>query len=120
MLEANGIDPDKANLYVPQTPQEIIAYQENILLNEAMDIPINETDDHLTHLIIHKGCLETVALVLHNQAHLDAYTRIQAASPQLDPWMVQADESAKNIQSSMTGANMAQQNAQQNSQPQNA
>ena len=54
VLEANGIDPDKANLYVPQTPQEIIAYQENILLNEAMDIPINETDDHLTHLIIHK------------------------------------------------------------------
>jgi hypothetical protein len=27
--------------------------------------------------------------------------------------MVQADESSKNIQSSMTGANMAQQNAQQ-------
>jgi hypothetical protein len=26
--------------------------------------------------------------------------------------MVQADQSAKNIQSSMTGANMAQQNAQ--------
>ena len=113
VLEANGIDPDKANLYVPQTPQEIIAYQENILLNEAMDIPINETDDHLTHLIIHKWCLETVAQILHIQAHLDAYTRIQAASPQLDPWMVQADQSAKNIQSSMTGANMAQQNSQQ-------
>jgi hypothetical protein len=50
--------------------------------------------------------------MLHRQAHLDAYTRIQAATPELDPWMVQADQSAKNIQSSMTGANMAQQNAQ--------
>jgi len=102
----------KANLFVPQTPQEMIAAQENILLNQAIDLPINETDDHLTHLIINNGCLDTVAKVLHMQAHLDAYTRIQAASPQLDPGMVQADQSAKNIQSSMTGANMAQQNAQ--------
>ena len=112
VLESNGIDPMKANLYVPQTPQEIIAAQENILLNSTIDLPINETDDHLTHLIIHEGCLDTVAKMLHRQAHLDAYTRIQAASPQMDPGMVQADQSAKNIQSSMTGANMAQQNAQ--------
>jgi hypothetical protein len=85
VLESNGIDPMKANLYVPQTPQEIIAAQENILLNSGVDLPINETDDHLTHLIIHEGCLDTVAKMLHRQAHLDAYTRIQAATPELDP-----------------------------------
>ena len=58
---------------------------ENILLNQAMSIPINETDDHLTHLIINDGALDTVAKALHMQAHLDAYTRIQASQPEIDP-----------------------------------
>jgi len=112
VLESNGIESQKANIFVPQSPQEIIAYQENILLNQGISLPINETDDHLTHLIINDGGLDTVAKALHMQAHLDAYTRIQATQPQIDEWMVQADQSAKNIQSSMTGANMAQQNSQ--------
>lgn len=112
VLESNGIEPQKANIFVPQSPQEIIAYQENILLNQGISLPINETDDHLTHLIINDWCLDTVAKALHMQAHLDAYTRIQATQPQIDEGMVQADETAKNIQSSMTGANMAQQNSQ--------
>lgn len=115
VLETNGIESQKANIFVPQSPQEIIAYQENILLNQGINLPINETDDHLTHLIVNDGCLDTVAKVLHMQAHLDAYTRIQASMPEMNPWMVEADQSAKNIQSSMTGANMAQQNATANS-----
>ena len=115
VLETNGIESQKANIFVPQSPQEIIAYQENILLNQGINLPINETDDHLTHLIVNDGCLDTVAKVLHMQAHLDAYTRIQASMPEINPWMVEADQSAKNIQSSMTGANMAQQNATANS-----
>ncbi len=85
VLEANGIDPMKANKFVPHSIQEMVAYQENINLNDARDLPIQETDDHYTHLVIHEGCLDTVAKALHMQAHLDAYTRIQAASPQLDP-----------------------------------
>lgn len=109
VLEANWIDMHKANIFVPHSPQEIIADTENMLLNQNMNIPINETDDHLTHLVIHQGTLDTLAKALHNQAHLDAYTRIQEVMPQ--EWMVEADAGAKNIQSSMAGANMAQQNA---------
>jgi hypothetical protein len=112
VLESNGIESQKANVFVPQSPQEIIAYQENILLNQGISLPINETDDHLTHLLINDGCLDTVAKSLHMQAHLDAYTRIQATQPKLNEGMVEADQSAKNIQSAMTGANMAQQNSQ--------
>lgn len=112
VLETNGIESQKANIFVPQSPQEMIAYQENILLNQGINVPINETDDHLTHLIVNDGCLDTVAKVLHMQSHLDAYTRIQASMPEMNPGMVEADQSAKNIQSSMTGANMAQANSQ--------
>lgn len=54
VLEVNGIDVHKANVFVPLSPQEIIADQENMILNQAIDLPINETDDHLTHLIIHE------------------------------------------------------------------
>lgn len=85
VLEANGIDMQKANIFVPHSPQEIIADQENIILNQGISLPINETDDHLTHLIIHEGTLETVSAMLHKQAHLDAYTRIQDAQPLQDP-----------------------------------
>lgn len=109
MLEVNGIDMHKANVFVPHSPQEIIADQENMLLNDGQNIPINETDDHLTHLLIHDGTLETVSAMIHKQAHLDAYTRIQATQPQADPGMVQADQWAKNMQSAMAGASMAQQ-----------
>jgi len=112
VLETNGIESQKANIFVPQSPQEMIAYQENILLNQGITVPINETDDHLTHLIVNDGCLDTVAKVLHMQSHLDAYTRIQASMPEINPGMVEADQSSKNIQSSMTGANMAQANSQ--------
>lgn len=112
VLQVNGIDLQKANLFVPLSPQEMIADQENMLLNQGINIPINDTDDHLTHLILHDGTLETVAAAIHKQAHIDAYTRIQDAQPMMDPGMVQASESANNIQSSMAWANASAQAAQ--------
>ncbi len=84
-----GLDPSEINRLYPQTPDELIAEQENVKLlkNELPKIHIN--DDHEIHLLIHAKAQDTKAAIVHIEAHKKALMikrdMAQAAAPMQAP-----------------------------------
>lgn len=72
---ASGYPEEKIASRFPKTPQEMLSEQENGVLSYKMDVSINPDDDHLTHLIVHKGAVENESTQKHIQAHIDAYIK---------------------------------------------
>ena len=73
ILESNGVPLEDIASEVPPSPQEMLAAQENTLLLNGEFVDIRETDDDLTHMIIHKAWGDDMEALLHIQAHIDAY-----------------------------------------------
>lgn len=108
---AKGIDDNKVDIYLHPMPQEQLQIMENMLLAENQFVPINPTDDDLSHIF---QCrlygLDTEAAIVHEMMHVQAF--IDKGG---DMSAIQApDENAAALQQSMAGQMMANQVASSN------
>lgn len=89
-------------------PQEIRAIQENQIMTSGIRVGIDRSDEHLTHLIIHRmAWVDTLEMANHIQAHLQAYIATWGK-----PWEVsEASQAAQSLQQSMAWQQLAQQQA---------
>ena len=64
-----GVETEEINRLFPQTPDELIAEDENVRLSENKLVKISIDDDHQTHLLIHANADDTPASIVHIEAH---------------------------------------------------
>lgn len=108
---AKGIDENKIDIYLHNSPQEQMQITENMLLAENEFVPINPNDDDLAHIFQCKLYgLDTEASIIHEMMHVEAFIAKGG-----DGSAIQAkDENAAALQQSMAGQSMANQVAASN------
>lgn len=111
MAKASGVDELGVDVYLHPSPQEQMQLNENVALSKNIFVPINPNDDDLTHIITGKSQgIETPAMAIHNQSHVEAYIAKGGSNSQIVP----ADQQAQKLQQSMAGQSMANQVATSN------
>lgn len=80
--EISEIPSDKLELIVNKSPEEMKQEIENELLKAGQFVEINQTDDHLAHLITLGEDLDNEAQILHKMMHMQAYAQNQQALQQ--------------------------------------
>lgn len=80
----NGYQKDEIERLLPPTVDELLAEDENKLINKGQVPPINANDDHVTHWEIHSKAEENDAKFAHMMAHRKAM-EIKRDQPQLFP-----------------------------------
>ena len=73
MLRVSGIDAEKINVLVPQSPEEYSAYQENELIKRNQLPTALPQEDHLTHIFVHQQEEQTNANKVHQETHWQLY-----------------------------------------------
>jgi hypothetical protein len=91
ILEANGLDSQQIEIIVPKTPQELIAETNIELLKMGEFVPMEETYDPMTHLIMLKNVENTVNVEIYRQGLLELY-KMQGGGEA----MPEVNESVKN------------------------
>jgi len=71
------LTPEQVDIYLPPTPHELRAREENKLLEEGIMPEIHENDEDLVHIAEHYKVEESVVRNLHIQAHIMNYLRKQ-------------------------------------------
>ena len=72
-------DPSLIDIMFPKTLEEISAEEQNEMLKADKLPPVLETDDHMTHIMIHRmSTADTWAKWVHIKEHTDAYAKQQA------------------------------------------
>lgn len=71
-------DPSLIDVVYPKTPEEMKAEEQNDMLKQDQMPPVLDTDDHMTHLYIHRMLQpKTWAAWFHIQEHEDALAKQQ-------------------------------------------
>lgn len=70
---ANGITKEDADMIVGETPQETDAKNENGILRYGQFVPVEPSDDDLTHLAIHTGAGDNPVVEMHKWAHIQQH-----------------------------------------------
>lgn len=96
-----GYSTEEVNRLYPQTPDEMIAEQENDSLNRNKMVKIHINDDHVTHLLAHANADDTHAAIVHIEAHKKALM-IKRTMNQNDP-NVQTPANPGEMPTSMQG-----------------
>lgn len=78
----SDVPSDIVDSIIAKTPQEMLQEMENESLKKNIPVDIQETDDHLTHLLTMGDNILTEAQIVHKMAHMEAYI----ATPQQQPW----------------------------------
>ena len=108
---AKGIDENKVDIYLHNSPQEEKQLQENLLLAENKFVPISPEDDDLAHIFQLKlYAIDNEAAAVHQMSHVEAYIAKGGQGSAVQ----QADENAASLQQSMAGQMMANQVASSN------
>ena len=68
------IEADVIENIIAKTPQEMVQELENESLKKNIFVEINETDDHLTHLLTMGDRILTEAQIVHKMQHMEAYS----------------------------------------------
>lgn len=79
--EVSEIPSDKIELMVNKTPEEMKQEIENEILKLNKFVEIEQTDDHLTHLIVLWEDLQNEAQIMHKMAHMQAYSASRQQQP---------------------------------------
>jgi hypothetical protein len=69
----NGIEEKDIAIILHDTPDEMMAKDENLILRDDEWVNVSETDDDLQHIAVHKAAGNTMATLAHTQAHIQAY-----------------------------------------------
>jgi len=72
MGKLTGLKKDIINQLLPPTPDELLADDENKILEKNGIVNVNTNDDHYMHLEIHNKLSDTPAKYAHMQAHKKA------------------------------------------------
>lgn len=84
-------DPSLIDVLFPKTPEEMKAEEQNEMLKHDQMPPVLDTDDHMTHLYIHRMLQpKTWAVWFHIQEHEEALAKQQAQQMA----MVQSEQTA--------------------------
>jgi hypothetical protein len=99
-----GYSRHEIDMIVPPSPSELDALEENKVLSFGTPLPIKATDDHASHITVHRRIGNTTPEVLqHNQAHILAFMQSGEAMA-----MRQQEVSGENLSQKENLANMAQ------------
>lgn len=91
----SGLKKDEIDMVYPPTPDELIAEEENLILNENERVDISPDDDHRIHIEVHNRAADTPAKYAHIRAHLKAIM-LQRSQPELFNPMGEIPPSAMN------------------------
>jgi hypothetical protein len=88
-------------------PEEELIKEENWILEDGIYFPIDESDNHLMHIILQKPFVNsTQEAIVHFQAHLQAW--VESWKPTNNEW----NWTLQSMQASMAATNNAQLNQQ--------
>jgi len=97
-------DPSLIDVMFPKSIEEIKAEEQNEMLKKDQMPPVLDTDDHMTHLYIHRMVQpKTWATWFHIQEHEEALSKQQAQQQQMQQ-MQQAEQAGQMGQPSTPGA----------------
>lgn len=82
LARLTGHRRDEIDRLLPLTTDEMIAEDQNIMLNQNKTVPVEKTDNHVVHLEIHQKANLTNATVAHIRAHKEAL-RLAKVRPEL-------------------------------------
>jgi hypothetical protein len=103
-LELAGLDGQEIDNILPPTSDEIIAQEQNDMINKGEEPPFLVNDNHLVHIRIHREAMENDIKKNHILTHLKAL-KIEQENPTLDQDILeqgmQEGERAKVPQQSM-------------------
>lgn len=107
----NGMEEKDIAISLHDTPDEMLAKDENLMLRDNKWVNVNPTDDDLQHMAVHKAAGNTEATLAHVRAHIDAYIAKGKPMPQApEAGGVEKEVASAAVaqQSSSIGANAAQ------------
>lgn len=84
MGRLSGLKKDEIDMILPPTVDELIATDENVLLEKNEVVMVKATDDHQMHLEVHNKLSDTPAKMAHIGAHKRAMA-IKKTNPELFP-----------------------------------
>jgi hypothetical protein len=84
MGRLTGLKKDEVDMIMPPTIDELIARDENVLLEKNEVVMVQSTDDHQMHLEEHNKLSDTQAKMAHINAHKRAMA-IKKTNPELFP-----------------------------------
>lgn len=84
MGRLTGLKKDEVDMILPPTVDELIARDENVLLEKNEVVMVKSTDDHQMHLEEHNKLSDTQAKMAHINAHKRAMA-IKKTNPELFP-----------------------------------
>ncbi len=80
----SGLTRDEVDRLLPPTIDELLAEEENDMLNQDKLPPVNANDNHIVHWEIHSKAKESTAKMAHMQAHKQAMI-IKRDQPEIFP-----------------------------------
>ena len=105
--EVLGYDKYKISSRLSWWPEEELIKEENWILEDGIYFPIDESDNHLMHIILQKPFVNsTQEAIVHFQAHLQAW--VESWKPTNNEW----NWTLQSMQASMAATNNAQLNQQ--------
>lgn len=84
LAQLNGMTKDQIDRLFPQTIDERVAEEQNVLLSKNQIVPVLPEDDHNVHLEIHSKAKDTDATFAHIETHKKALS-IKKVNPELFP-----------------------------------
>lgn len=79
-----GLKKDEVDLVMPPTIDELVADEENAVLNADKIVPVDAADDHRLHMEVHNKAADTAAKFAHIRAHVRAIM-MQRSNPEMFP-----------------------------------
>ena len=83
-LELSGLDSQEIDSILPPTSDEIIAQEQNDMINRGEEPPFLVNDNHLVHIRIHREAIENDIKKNHILTHLKAL-KVEQENPVLNP-----------------------------------
>ena len=82
LAELVGMSQDEIDDFFPPTVDELVAENQNIMLNKNEPVPVLHTDNHIVHIQIHNKANATKATIAHIETHKQAML-LQQQNPEM-------------------------------------
>lgn len=96
MYKLIGYTITEINKLLPPSPDELMAEEENQLLDKNKKAPVKPNDDHMAHIEIHERAKATKATFAHIETHKAAMA-LQKAKPELFPELQNQQQMEPNV-----------------------
>jgi len=93
-LDYSGMTRQEIETILPPTSDELIAYEQNELLDKNKEAPFLTNDNHVVHLRVHAEAQETLAKAIHRKLHLEGMKMEQESGMAKPEQGMQPDEAS--------------------------